>query len=159
MLRTVLFLALFALLSLAHAADSVVIVSSIDESQCKLAGEEVCETQKSQEAKAKAKCNKWHTKKARDLGANSIVITNRSVSESRRPLYDGRYKTIKNTSISASYYTCSAQYTATQVPKPPMEQQDNTIELRLIKLESLKEKGLITEKEYQAKRAEILEDL
>ncbi|SMF31621.1 Short C-terminal domain-containing protein [Alteromonadaceae bacterium Bs31] len=153
--------------SAAHSQSDIAIVESIDDTRCTYKAQHTCTTQKKK--KTHEKCDTWHIDKARDVGANTILITDESSTESRRPHYDGTYKTIRTTNIVASYYLCSGKLTEENAPalteEPPVSSAPKSttppasIEERLIRLQSLYKKGLITEAEYKHKRSAILSEL
>ncbi|WP_096085703.1 SHOCT domain-containing protein [Agaribacterium haliotis] len=150
--------ALMVLSAFAQAKEEtkkISIADSVNPAECQLLASESCETQKQD---ADKKCNKVHRKQAQEAGANTIVIGERSVKTSRRPFYDGSYKTIKKTSIAASYYHCEVEQ-ATPAKTSGNMKSKGSAEERLLRLNSLKEKGLISEKEYQDKRQQILDEL
>lgn len=143
---------LLVLSGLTHAGD-ITISQSIDESDCTLIGQDICKTQKKD---AMSKCEDWHKETAQEQGANTVVITDTTDTESRRPFFDGSVKTIKWTHIAAKYYSCAKQASF----KPTEEKTPaNKFEQRLMTLEALYKKRLITDEEYKRKRAEILRDL
>lgn len=158
MTRLQIFSAMLLAAASAWVTADVAVVASVDETVCEKVATEICETHKKD---AEKKCHKWHREKAEELGGNRVVMTDSSYSESKRPMFDGRFKTIRNTSITADYFACA---TAVAEEKAEMsgetvEAVNQSIEQRLKTLQNLLDKGLITEQEYQAKREEILSEL
>ncbi|TVZ41381.1 hypothetical protein P886_0726 [Alteromonadaceae bacterium 2753L.S.0a.02] len=152
--------------SYCSADNSVQLVTEIDADHCRLINKNVCVTEKRDEKKAIKKCNKWHINQASEQGANRVLITDNTYSEHRRPHYDGSSKTIKTREYLADYYACDLAEVSvvndTQQEALPVNNSGaskSSIEDRLLRLESLKKKGLISAEEYAAKRAEILSEL
>ena len=141
--------------SMVFADDTISIVESVDEAHCRLLGDAVCETQKHD---AQKKCNKWHKAKAEKAEANTLMITDTPATQSTRPHYDGSRKKITTTFIAANYYSCDVVKNPVVVDEPSA-QAPQSVEDRLLQLDALLKKELITEQEYQEKRADILKDL
>ncbi|WP_018416133.1 SHOCT domain-containing protein [Teredinibacter turnerae] len=155
--------ALIALgLSLPSSAD-VLVVDQLDTQHCRLVAENTCESKKSKESKALAKCTQWHKNTAKDQQANTVVMEKATESERRRPNFDGSWKTITERSYVARYFDCpnelvqAASTEAAANKSAPAANRSITERLRLLK--ELREKSLITEAEYTAKKADILESL
>lgn len=143
---------LLILSGLAHA-DDITISQSVDESDCTLIGQDICKTRKKD---AMSKCEDWHKEKAKEKGANTFVITDTTQTVTRRPFYDGSVDKITWTQIAAKYYSCEKNAsTNSSEEKAP----SNKFGQRLMTLEALYKKRLITDEEYKKKRAEILRDL
>lgn len=148
-------------LSLPSSAD-VLVVDQLDTQHCRLVAENTCESKKSKESKALAKCTQWHKSAAAEQQANTVVIDKATETERRRPNFDGSWKTITERSYTARYFDCpneivqAASMPATDKPAPAA---NRSIAERLRLLKELREKSLITEAEYAAKKAEILESL
>lgn len=144
-------LSLFSLQALALKVD---VVEHIDENQCTLITTESCTNTKSEGLKA---CIEKHKEQATKKEANTIIITNTQTSKHRKPSLTGGIKSVTTTTVSADYYTCQVSDNVATNPLPIKFNQ--TIEDRLNTLNKLKEKNLITDKEYADKREEILSDL
>ncbi|WP_419811381.1 SHOCT domain-containing protein [Bacterioplanoides sp.] len=149
------------LLPLAAQAD-IKILQAGEAANCKLVKEEVCKTTSKKPDEA---CLEWHQEEADSSGADSLIIGATEQSSHRQPSLTGA-KTITTTRIAATYFDCGLAQQAVQqaVNKAVQEgavQQvtTQTIESRLLRLNSLKEKGLITEDEYDQKRQQILDAL
>jgi hypothetical protein len=151
-IKTYMLTILLVLSGLAHA-DDVTISQSVDESDCTLIRQDICKTRKKD---AMSKCEDWHKENAKEKGANTIVITDTTHTEARRPFYDGSVDKIKWTHIAAKYYSCE-NHASTKSSEE--KTQSDKFEERLMTLEALYKKRLITDEEYKSKRVEILRDL
>ena len=152
-----LILAAILISGLASAAQ---LVESIDESQCKLIKEADCTTAKREGLKA---CTEKHLESANRLQADSLLLGEVKEMEHRKPSLTGAKK-VRLTQVQAYYYQCeTAQEKAnTPMSSPAMKgiaPAAKSIEDRLVQLNSLKDKGLITQEEYESKRTEILNEL
>lgn len=150
------------------ASPDVRITGKVDES-CTMIKEVDCTTHKRDGEKA---CEEKLKKMAKEEGADTLIIEAVEQTKQRKPSLSG-VKTVTETSMSGTLYQCHtgneishSRSKATDKSAPESSRKDThkksndkTIEERLIQLNDLKEKGLITEDEYQAKRAEILGDL
>jgi len=128
--------------------------------QCKKMDHQVCTTTKPD---ADAVCLERHKEEAAEVGADAIVVVQKEETKQRRPSFTGS-KTVIKTDITADYFDCGYS----DVPVKSVSQKAinqavirdlYTIEERLKVLETLKSKGLISEKEYRQKRQAILTDL
>ncbi|MBQ0782005.1 MAG: hypothetical protein KBT79_14425, partial [Thalassolituus oleivorans] len=113
-------------------------------------------------------CEERHRQNALAEGGNTVVIKGTISSETRRPRVDGRYVIIEKTDMAADYYLCddfvaddvvAEQENSSDPMRAVAPMVELSIEERLITLEALNKKGLITADEYKAKRADILNDL
>jgi|GEM_PF-876241 len=148
-----------------QAVASARIVESIEASSCKYISEDTCRSKKSKQKKSLEACRKWHKKEASEKGANSVLITDTRVEETKRPMVNGTYKTVKSTNVTASYYNCG-EFTTGKAELPPkaksfelIREKPKSAEQRLKTLNDLLDKGLITKEEYRSKRSEILKDI
>lgn len=154
MFKPLIFASLF--LPLAAQAD-IKNLQAGDETSCQMVAQETCKTSSREPVEM---CLEWHQEKAVEAGADSLLIGDREESSVRRPSLTGA-KTVVTTKIAAAYYDCGLkqaelqQAVKTVVNKAPQL----TIEQRLIRLNTLKEKGLITQGEYDQKRQQILGEL
>ena len=148
------------LLPLAAQAD-IKILQPGEEANCQLIKEEVCKTTSKDPVKA---CDEWHQEEAEEQGADAFLMGTMEQSSHRQPSLTGA-KTVKTTRITATYYHCGLAKQAVQkvvdeaVQEPAAQVETDSIESRLLRLNSLKEKGLITQEEYDQKRQQILDEL
>ena len=145
--------------SLSYAASDVNLAGEIDPEHCQLVKEERCSTQKSDGVSV---CEKRLKEEADELNANTLVLGEIEQTVQRKPSLNG-VKTVTITSVNAAIYRCPVASDAPQSreyhPAPVERPMEKSVEERLIQLNGLKEKGLISDEEYQSKRAEILEEL
>ncbi|MFP6789230.1 MAG: SHOCT domain-containing protein [Thalassolituus sp.] len=157
-------------LSLVHA-ENVVIRDVVSKEHCTLIKSDSCSSIKNDGVEV---CEERHRQNALAEGGNTVVIKGTISSETRRPRVDGRYVIIEKTDMAADYYLCddfvaddvvaeqensSAPMRAMPVKSAVAPMVELSIEERLTTLEALNKKGLLTEEEYKAKRADILDDL
>ncbi len=156
----------------ASASPEVRITGKVNES-CTMIKEVDCTSHKREGEKA---CEERLKKLAKEEGADTLIIEAVEQTKQRKPSLSG-VKTVTETSMSGKLYQChtgneishsrrnaSDQTGQDSASKEAMgnshkKHSGKTIEERLIQLNALKEKGLITEDEYQSKRTEILGDL
>ena len=149
----VMMLALLLPLS-GYAADKARVLAEGDEASCELVSQQVCSTTSMNPAE---ECLAWHTKQAADAGADALLIRGSEDSRRNKPSLTGM-KTVVTTKVSADYYRCAAAVSVAETVVKDSEGW-STVEKRLLVLESLKSKGLISDTEYQLKRQDILKDL
>jgi hypothetical protein len=165
-MKSILALALPLLcgLSLVHA-ENVVIRDAISKEHCTLIKSDSCSSIKNDGVEV---CEERHRQNALAVGGNTVVIKGTISSETRRPRVDGRYTVIEKTDMAADYYLCDDVIadaesehvsTSTRTMSVVIPKVELSIEERLTTLETLNKKGLLTEEEYKAKRADILDDL
>lgn len=146
-------------------SQKIMVVETVDVARCQLIEKNSCsiQGQSIQSDTDEKDCQDKHLEDAAEVGANAVIFTGTTTSERRRPRMDGRYVTVVSTDVSAEYYACDqAELFAQQEAKQAEEKVEavsQSIEQRLNTLEMLKEKGLISVDEYQAKRTDILNDL
>ena len=149
----VMMLALLLPLS-GYAADKTRVLAEGDEASCELVSQQVCSTTSMNPAE---ECLAWHKKQAADAGADALLIRGSEDSRRNKPSLTGM-KTVVTTKVSADYYRCTAAVSVAETVVKDSEGW-STVEKRLLVLESLKSKGLISDTEYQLKRQDILKDL
>jgi hypothetical protein len=149
----VMMLALLLPLS-GYAADKIRVLAVGDEASCELVSQQVCSTTSMNPAE---ECLAWHKKQAADAGADALLIRGSEDSRRNKPSLTGM-KTVVTTKVSADYYRCAAAVSVAETVVKDSEGW-STVEKRLLVLESLKSKGLISDTEYQLKRQDILKDL
>lgn len=149
----VMMLALLLPLS-GYAADKIRVLAVGDEASCELVSQQVCSTTSMNPAE---ECLAWHKKQAADAGADALLIRGSEDSRRNKPSLTGM-KTVVTTKVSADYYRCAAAVSVAETVVKDSEGW-STVEKRLLVLESLKSKGLISVEEYQLKRQDILKDL
>ena len=149
----VMMLALLLPLS-GYAADKARVLAEGDEASCELVSQQVCSTTSMNPAE---ECLAWHKKQAADAGADALLIRGSEDSRRNKPSLTGM-KTVVTTKVSADYYRCAAAVSVAETVVKDSEGW-STVEKRLLVLESLKSKGLISDTEYQLKRQDILKDL
>jgi hypothetical protein len=137
-----------------YAADKIRVLAEGEEASCELVSQQVCSTTSMNPAD---KCLAWHTKQAADAGADALLIRGSEDSRRNKPSLTGM-KTVVTTKVSADYYRCAAAVSVAETVVKDSEGW-STVEKRLLVLESLKSKGLISDTEYQLKRQDILKDL
>ena len=153
----VMMLALLLPLS-GYAADKIRVLAEGDESSCELVSQQVCSTTSMNPAE---ECLAWHKKQATDAGADALLIRGSEDSRRNKPSLTGM-KTVVTTKVSADYYRCAAAVSVAETVAETVVKDSegwSTVEKRLLVLESLKSKGLISDTEYQLKRQDILKDL
>jgi len=154
MIRTgVMMLALLLPLS-GYAADKIRVLAEGEEASCELVSKQVCSTTS---MNPEEECLARHKMQAADAGADALLIRGLEDSRRNKPSLTGM-KTVVTTKVSADYYRCAAAATAAETVVKDSEGW-STVEKRLLVLESLKSKGLISDAEYQLKRQDILKDL
>ena len=151
---------LITALLVSHVTSAVTIVDMVDENQCKLIKEADCTTAKREGLKV---CTEKHLEGANRLQADTLLLGEVKEMEHRKPSLTGAKK-VRLTQVQAYYYQCeTAQEKAnTPMSSPAMKgiaPAAKSIEDRLVQLNSLKDKGLITQEEYKSKRTEILNEL
>lgn len=149
----VMMLALLLPLS-GYAADKIRVLAEGDEASCEMVSQQVCSTTSMNPAE---ECLAWHKKQAADAGADALLIRGSEDSRRNKPSLTGM-KTVVTTKVSADYYRCAAAVSVAETVVKDSEGW-STVEKRLLVLESLKSKGLISDTEYQLKRQDILKDL
>ncbi len=149
----VMMLALLLPLS-GYAADKIRVLAEGDEASCELVSQQVCSTTSMNPAE---ECLAWHKKQAADAGADALLIRGSEDSRRNKPSLTGM-KTVVTTKVSADYFRCAAAVSVAETVVKDSEGW-STVEKRLLVLESLKSKGLISDTEYQLKRQDILKDL
>ncbi|WP_260997057.1 SHOCT domain-containing protein [Thalassolituus hydrocarboniclasticus] len=138
----------------ASAADNIRVLSAGEETGCTWLAQEQCST----EARLAAEeCLNWHQTQAVAAGADALLMGDSEESRRKKPSLTGM-KTVVATKVSADYYRCAAAAATAETVVKGAEGW-STVEKRLLVLESLKAKGLISAEEYQAKRQDILKDL
>jgi len=141
-----------------YAADDVHVLKAGEEASCRLVTQDVCNSTSMKPAEV---CLEWHNKMAKKASADAMIMHEGKESRRTRPTLSGM-KSIVTTSIAADYYDCgfAAQQNNGMMMQhhQPVESEDY-YEQRLQNIQHLKEKGLITEKEYQQKRQQILDEL
>lgn len=138
-------------------AQDIATIDSEKASHCLLISEESC-SDTSEEG-----CIRKHKEHARELRADSLLITEVSESRYRKPSLAGGIKSVTKVSVAAEYYDCITQ-NAPDVASPVTRQpSDNTkgktIAERLKVLKTLREDALISDQEYADKKEEILKEL
>ncbi|WP_430461746.1 SHOCT domain-containing protein [Thalassolituus sp. LLYu03] len=128
-----------------------------EEAGCQPVEQQVCS---STSMKPEDECFSWHSRMAKDAGADAFVVRETERSRKNKPSLTGM-KTEVTTKISADYFRCQqpAQVQPLPAAAPAPRGDFSTVEKRLQVLESLKAKGLISADEYQQKRGDILNDL
>ncbi len=149
----VMMLALLLPLS-GYAADKIRVLAEGEEASCELVSQQLCSTTSMNPAE---ECLAWHKKQAADAGADALLIRGSEDSRRNKPSLTGM-KTVVTTKVSADYYRCAAAVSVAEIVVKDSEGW-STVEKRLLVLESLKSKGLISDTEYQLKRQDILKDL
>lgn len=145
----------FLLLPLHVQADSNVRVLNVAETKaCKPVDRQACTTTQSNAAET---CLAWHMEAAEKADADGILLGQTEQTKQRKPSLSGP-KTIVKTTVNADYYQCGFA-TADTGSASSAAPAWSSVEKRLETLESLKQKGLVTEEEYQSKRQDILKDL
>lgn len=140
------------------AESSVRELSAAQAAKCRFVADNDCSTTKSE---GDAFCREWHSKQAESAGADAMVLSESDTYVRQRPSLTG-LKTVTTTKMKAGYYQCGFEPAR---PAPGMKghikkaMPERSIEQRLIMLNRLKEKQLISEEEYQSKRKQILDDL
>ena len=135
-----------------------------EEAACQLVVQETCKTTSREPAVA---CLEWHLETAEEEGADALVIRGSDERTQRLPSLSGGTRTVVNTRVKADYYNCGyAKQELMEAAKEAAQQVEKiapvvtkSAEERLLQLNSLKEKGLITQDEYDQKRQEILSEL
>ena len=144
-------------LPLAAQAD-IKMLQAGEQAGCQLVAEDVCKTTASAAQQA---CLERHQQAAAEAGADAVLLGERDESTVRRPSLTGA-KNVTTTRIAAQYYDCGLQQAAfkqavqSAVAEPAAQL---SIEQRLVRLQKLKDKGLISADEYQQKRQQILDQL
>lgn len=157
-----------AILVAANSSQAVSLIEGAIPAECEQLKTASCSTIKSNAIKA---CTKVHKEQADALGANRIKLLSNQVTsqKQRKPSLTGA-KMVTLTTVPAEYFLCAKPKMTPPIKSmppapgkritPPQKQKPtNSIEARLIQLNQLLEKGLITKEEYQAKRKDILDSL
>ncbi|WP_369857140.1 hypothetical protein [Candidatus Thalassolituus haligoni] len=140
--------------SMGVSAESVEIRDGVDEQSCRMVKQEMCSTTSRDGV---AHCRQEHLKSAAQFGANRVVIGTTDQSDHKKRMANGLYTSVTKTRMKARYFACDE---TSRVRQPAAVQGGGkSIEERLLRLESLRQKHLLTEPEYTAKRAAILDDL
>ncbi|MDP2506598.1 MULTISPECIES: hypothetical protein [unclassified Oceanobacter] len=140
-------------------AQAVEIKKSVDEQRCRMVKQSTCINNGRNGIQH---CQQEHRQSAAEFGADQIVITSTNQSDHRKRMATGNYKNFTKTKMTARYYVCDDriqqhQNMQREVVVPPA--QGKTVEERLLRLQTLREKNLLSEQEYRTKRAEILSEL
>lgn len=143
----------------AQAAPEVRVAELSEVAQCKKLDHQVCTTIRSN---AVEDCVGWHKEAAGKVDADVVVLGQHEQTKQRRPSLAGS-KIIIKSDIAADYFDCGFPATPVKgsaaTTAQPVPNNLNNIEERLKVLESLKAKGLVTEKEYRKKRQDILSEI
>ena len=140
----------------ALAADDVKLLEAGQASSCRLVKQDVCS---STSMDPDEECMGWHRRHAAEAKADAMVLGDRDESRRKRPSLSGM-KTITTTRIHADYYDCGLKSeTAGQSMHKQHTHGAGYFEQRLKNLQQLKDKGLITEDEYQQKRKAIISEI
>ena len=144
---------IFALLAvLAAPVSAAPVFISVAEPGCEKLTSVTCSVQS---RNGEEQCQAQLAGEAEKAGADSILITDTESNTLRKPSLSG-VKTVTSTQMSADLYRCQAPVAAVPVAEKTAEK---TVEERLLRLQDLYSKKLISDEEYQAQRQRILNDL
>jgi len=102
------------------------------------------------------KCREALSGDAGKAGADTVHILATDQYKTRKPSLSGGMQVTDNTKMKAELYLCSS---GSKELGAESDARSMSVEERLLRLNALKEKSLITEGEYQAARKRILLDL
>ena len=109
---------------------------------------------------AKQRCSSWGYKNAEAFGGFTKACINSSNSGCNRWLVTIEYQCTEYTlNTSTTLNTQIQPLTAATTTTPSLSSANSKQSERMINIKELKDKGLITQEEYEAKRKEILKDL
>jgi len=120
---------------------------------------DTCEMVSNTECHAKgyrgeSECHEQFAKKAEGDGADTILVTSQDQYKTRKPSLSGGMQVTDNTKMKADLYRCNEV-----AASPELKAQALTVEERLLQLNELREKELISADEYRTGRERILNDL
>ncbi|WP_221800610.1 SHOCT domain-containing protein [Oceanobacter mangrovi] len=147
----------------ARAESSIEFRQQADPQFCQLVQKETCSTNSRDGLEH---CQAEHRKQADKYGANVVVTGETTQNRHKKRMANGLYDDFIKTRMEASYYRCGDQPVDADKPvkqtRPmplPADAGSLPIEKRLQRLQSLRDKGLISEQEYQQKRQQIIDQL
>jgi len=100
-------------------------------------------------------CREQFAEEAESEGADTILVTSQDQYKTRKPSLSGGMQVIDNTKMKADLYRCNEVVAAS----PEVKAQALSVEERLLRLNELRNKELISDDEYRAGRERILNDL
>lgn len=153
MVRSGVFMLALLLPLSGYAADTIRVLAEGEEAACERVSQQVCSTTSTNPAE---ECLAWHKEQAAEAGADAFLLRGSEDSRRNKPSLTGM-KSVVTTKVSADYFRCTTPAAAATTVTG--SNGWSTVEKRLQVLESLKNKGLISEAEYQLKRQDILQDL
>ncbi len=144
-------------------ADAARIIPAEDAVACRLLAKQECKTI---EDKGLEHCQQWHQHQARQQDADAVVLADADTFIRKRPSLNG-VKTVTTTIVPAAYYYCGFEPLTRRkgegkeaiAPAPVSAPDHNHFEQRLLTLQKLRDKGLISAEEYALKRQQILDEL
>jgi hypothetical protein len=143
-------------------ADDARVIPAEDAAACRLLAKQECKTN---EDKGLAHCQQWHQHQARKQNADAVVLADADTFIRKRPSLNG-VKTVTTTIVPAAYYYCGFEPLTRRkgegkeaVAPVSGTEHHNRFEQRLLTLQKLKDKGLISAEEYAQKRQQILDEL